>query len=76
MARELLSLIKEFIVFWHWLSNLIVLLTIISELGITGGAILWVISGFISALISELIRTTIPSYLRPIFKYLFDKKVA
>jgi len=69
--RELLREVKELIALWHWLSNLIALLTAISEHGITGGVVIWLISGLLSAIVSEVIRTSIPSYLRPIFRILF-----
>ena len=74
MSRELRNLmgeIKEVIALWHWLSNLLAFLTLISEKGITEGSIIWIISGVISGLLAELVQTLIPSYLRPIFKYLF-----
>jgi hypothetical protein len=72
ILSELLEFVKELIAIWHWISNLGAFLTLISERGITGGMIVWLISGFLSAIVSEIIRTSIPSYLRPIFKYLFD----
>jgi len=75
MAKELKGLlkeVKELIALWHWLSNLIAFLTAISEHGITEGVIIWLISGFLSAIVSEFIKTLIPSYLRPIFKYFFE----
>ena len=66
----LLEVVRELIAVWHWLSNLIALLTLISEQGITEGTILWLISGFASGIIAELVKAAIPSYLRPIFRYL------
>lgn len=70
--RDLLKAVKELIAFLHWLSNLIALLTAISEHGVTEGVVLWLILGFLSAVISEFIQTLIPSYLRPIFKYFLN----
>lgn len=73
MSREIRNLIgeiRELIAFWHWFSNLVALLTLMSERGITEGAIAWIISGLVSGLIAEIVQTVIPSYLRPIFKYL------
>jgi len=75
MSKELTNLlkdIKELIALWHWLSNLVAFLTLISEKGITEGSLLWIISSVISGIIAELVGTFIPSYLRPIFKYLFS----
>jgi hypothetical protein len=65
---EMLRDFKELVAFFHWLSNLTALLTAISEHGITGGVIVWLISGFVLAILSEIIETRIPSYLRPILK--------
>jgi hypothetical protein len=75
IARELKSLVKqvkELVALWHWFSNLIAFLTAISEHGITEGVILWLISSLISAFIAELIKTLIPSFLRPVFRYFID----
>jgi len=69
--NDFLKEIKELIALLHWLSNVISLLTAISERGVTEGTVFWLVSGFILAIISELIETHIPSYLRPIFKHLF-----
>lgn len=68
---NLLGKIKELIAFWHWFSNLVAFLTLISEKGVTEGSILWIISSLISGFVAEVLQTFIPSYLRPIFKYLF-----
>lgn len=75
MSRELRSLLgelKQIIALWHWASNIIAFFTLISEKGITQGAIFWIISGIISGFVAEVLQTFIPSYLRPIFKYFFD----
>jgi len=63
---------KELIAVLHWLSNFISLLTAISERGVTEGVITWFITGLVLAIISELIKTHIPSYLRPLFNYLLE----
>jgi hypothetical protein len=70
--RELLRPFMELIALWHWLSNLIAFLTAISEHGITEGVIIWLFSGFVSAIVSEIVQTFIPSYLRPVVRYLFE----
>jgi len=75
MAKEIRGLLKaakELIAIWHWFSNLVAFLTAISEHGVTEGVILWLLSSLVTAIISEIVETLIPSYLRPIFKYFFD----
>jgi hypothetical protein len=72
ILRVILAPFKELIALWHWLSNLIAFLTAISEHGITGGVVIWLVSGFLSGIVSEIIRTHIPSYLRPILDLFFD----
>jgi len=68
--KSLIKLAKELIAVWHWLSNLIALLTAISEHGTTAGVVNWLISGLVSSLIAEAIKAMIPTYLRPVFKHL------
>lgn len=68
----LLEDLKELFAIWHWLSNLIAFLTVISEHGLTEGAIIWLLSGFFTAIISEIIMTRVPSYLRPFVKYFLE----
>jgi len=68
----ILAEFKELIALLHWLSNFIFLLTAISERGVTEGVITWFITGLVLAIISELIKTHIPSYLRPLFNYLLE----
>jgi hypothetical protein len=72
LLRDLSRPFVELIALWHWLSNLIAFLTAISEHGMTGGVIIWLFSGFASAIVSEAIQTSVPSYLRPIVKYFFE----
>jgi len=72
VLRGLLEDFKELFAILHWLSNLIAFLTAISEHGVTEGVIIWLISGFLLAIISEIITTHIPSYLRPIVRYLLE----
>jgi hypothetical protein len=66
--NELLANIKEFIALFHWLSNLATLATLFSANNITEGVILWFISGLVSGVLSEIIETHIPSYLRLIWR--------
>jgi len=72
MLTEILRPFAELIAVWHWVSNLIAFLTAISEHGITEGVVIWLLSGFASAVVSETVQTYIPSYLRPIFRHLFE----
>lgn len=70
--REFLRPFMELVALWHWLSNLIAFLTAISEHGITAGVIIWLLSGFASGIVSEIAQTVVPSYLRPIVRFLFE----
>ena len=67
LIKEIAGLVREFFAILHYFSDLMVailLYNLIFENGTAGLIFIWIVTGLISAVIAELLRSKLPTPLR------------